>query len=602
MRKISYLLFIAFCVSFFPCMIKAEDIEFTLFDSNIKVNENRTLDINEKYKLYFIEDTKKVTRKINKSLTIIRPDKSKLLINTKISNIKSKTSFTSNEKSDSSNVVLKVDGGQDETDNYELGYKYNLGKDYIKNKDELYYDIVSNLDAPISNLTFTITFPSKVDKKEIKFLVDDTYNLTKDDVTYEVNGNVVTGTYNKLLKSKQKFSVYVQLPEGYFKGASDNFNYLVYLILIIPIVGAIISAMFWIKYGKGKKLKIKRTSEIPDNFDPAEIGYLHKGMTDEKDLTTLVLYLANKGYLQILENDDGYKLGKENSFKFIKLKDYDKNNAAQELIFEELFRDREETNLKDIEYHFADTFKEAKSLLDSEDNHKKIFLKNLNIVKLIMFIFIILSILVVNYNSVYLFTSMAWLIIPMTFLIFVGIYIFFISNSSGIVKFSLGGSILGFSLYVGIYPLFVQSTLLTIYIIGVVLITFMCIIYKTLSERTKFGVEKLSETYGFKYYLETVSKQELEQKISENSNYYFDMIPYAYVLSSLDIWFKKGRNLITSPPSWYLPSAEFSMHHFEQFVKNVIYTTTLVMLKQVYSESELITYEDSVKVKTNLND
>ena len=601
MRYLKYLLFVIFGVLICPLLVKAESIEVTLFDSNITVNQDRTLDVEEKYKLYFIEDTKKITRKLSKNITVVRPDKSKVLIDTKISNIKSTTKYTTQSKSNINSVILSVDGGQDETNDYDLEYRYNLGKDTGKNNDELYYDIVSNLDAPVSNLTFTVTFPSKIDEKSVKFLVDGIYNLTDDDVTYTIKDNVISGTYNKLLKNNQNFSIYVSLPNGYFKGTSDNFNYMIFLILIIPIIGSFMSIVFWFKYGKGKKLRVKRSAEIPNNFDSAEIGYLYKGLTDEKDLATLVIYLANKGYLQILENDDGYKLGKENSFKFIKLKDYDKNNAAQELIFNEMFRNREEANLSDIEYHFADTFKEAKDLLDSQDNHKKIFFKNLKMVKFAMILFIILSVLVINYNSVYLFTNMAWLIIPMTILIFIGIYIFFISNSSGIVKFVLGGAILGFSLYVGIFPLLVQSKLFTIYIIGTILITLMCMIYKTLSERTKYGVDALSKAYGLKYYLETISKQELEQKINENSNYYFDMIPYAYVLSSLDVWFKKGRNIITSPPSWYLPSSEFSMHHFEQFVKNVIYTTTLVMLKQVYSESELITYENS-KVKTNLND
>ena len=79
------------------------------------------------------------------------------------------------------------------------------------------------------------------------------------------------------------------------------------------------------------------------------------------------------------------------------------------------------------------------------------------------------------------------------------------------------------------------------------------------------------------------------------------MIPYAYVLDSIEIWMKKGKDIITEPPSWYTPSSEFNMTNFEKFIKNVVYTTTLVMMKQVYSESELVTYEND-KVKTNLND
>ena len=130
----------------------------------------------------------------------------------------------------------------------------------------------------------------------------------------------------------------------------------------------------------------------------------------------------------------------------------------------------------------------------------------------------------------------------------------------------------------------------------------MCLLHRRLSERTPFGAKVLSETYGLKYYLESISKQELEKRIEEDTNYFYKMIPYAYVLGSLEIWMKKGRDVVTSPPSWYIPSTEFNMNNFQTFIKNVVYTTTLVMMKQVYSESELVTYEDSTKVKTNLND
>ena len=79
------------------------------------------------------------------------------------------------------------------------------------------------------------------------------------------------------------------------------------------------------------------------------------------------------------------------------------------------------------------------------------------------------------------------------------------------------------------------------------------------------------------------------------------MIPYAYVLGSLDVWMQKGKELVITAPSWYIPSTEFDIIKFNSFIKNVIYTTTVVMLKKVYSEAELVTYTND-KVKTNLND
>ena len=369
MRK--YKLFIILVLFMFPALVKAESVEYTLFDSYIKVNQDRTLDITEEYKPYFIENTTSTTRVIGLNPSIIRPNKSRVYSSTLISDISSSIKNKQTKKNNSEIINFNVNGLQDSVKDYTLNYKYNLGKDELRGKDELYYNIVNDLDAPISNLTFTLEFPTNIENAKVYFAIDDKYNLNKDDISYEVKDNKITGALNILLSNNQSFSVYVELPDNYFKGATDNFNYSNYLYIIIPFICFLLVFLFYRKYGRGISLNIKRKDTIYNNFDSAEIGYLYKGKLEEMSLTSLVIYLATKGYLKIVEHDDGYKLGKDNTFHFIKLKDYDKNNAAQELLFNELFRDRDKTELKDIEYHFADTFKEARNMLDNEDNYKE---------------------------------------------------------------------------------------------------------------------------------------------------------------------------------------------------------------------------------------
>lgn len=598
MRK--YKLFIILVLFMFPALVKAESVEYTLFDSYIKVNQDRTLDITEEYKPYFIENTTSTTRVIGLNPSIIRPNKSRVYSSTLISDISSSIKAKQTKKNNSQIINFNVNGLQDSVKDYTLNYKYNLGKDELRGKDELYYNIVNDLDAPISNLTFTLEFPTNIENAKVYFAIDDKYNLNKDDISYEVKDNKITGALNILLSNNQSFSVYVELPDNYFKGATDNFNYSNYLYIIIPFICFLLVFLFYRKYGRGISLNIKRKDTIYNNFDSAEIGYLYKGKLEEMSLTSLVIYLATKGYLKIVEHDDGYKLGKDNTFHFIKLKDYDKNNAAQELLFNELFRDRDKTELKDIEYHFADTFKEARNMLDNEDNYKKLFFIGLKQIKIISAFLIVLSLVVNNVRSIYLVTNSYLLVVPIILAMIFGLYVVLVSNMTGLIKAIVGTIILTLSLYIGISPIIVQKHFLIIYIIESILIALMCLLFKKLSERTKFGTEVLGETYGLKYYLETITKEELKNKIEENPNYYYDMIPYACTLDSLESWIRSGKDIVTEAPSWYIPSSEFSLKNFEQFINNVLYTTSLVMMKQVYSESELVTYENR-DIKTKLN-
>ena len=232
-----------FCLAilFFPIIVKAENVEYTLYDSTIMVNENRTLDVAENYKVYFTENTDKTIRSIDLNPSIIRPNKSKLYTSSRIENISSSIEMQSKNKNGKKLLMFDVDGIQDSVKDYSIEYKYNLGKDELKGKDELYYDIVNNLDAPISNFTFRVVFPTSVEDYKVYFAIDGQYNLSEDDISYYINGNEITGTLNILLSNNQSVSIYVELPDGYFKGASDNFNYVNYLYILIPLIGFIIT-------------------------------------------------------------------------------------------------------------------------------------------------------------------------------------------------------------------------------------------------------------------------------------------------------------------------------------------------------------------------
>ena len=49
MRKLKYLFFLFLLL---PVIVNAEDIEYTLFDSNITVSEDKTMRVEENYKIY----------------------------------------------------------------------------------------------------------------------------------------------------------------------------------------------------------------------------------------------------------------------------------------------------------------------------------------------------------------------------------------------------------------------------------------------------------------------------------------------------------------------------------------------------------------------
>ncbi len=600
MKKLRYFVCAFLCIMIMPCFVMAESVEYTLFETNIKLNKNRTIDVKENYNVYFINDTKTLTRKLNGTINEIRPDKSSLIINSVVSNIKSNSKINVKEKNKVKEVKIDVDGSQDEVNEYSLSYKVDLGKDASRKNDEFYYDLVNDLNSPISSFNFTITLPDNVKPSQVKFLIDGKYNLREDDLTLNYDKNKITGTYNLLLEKNQKLSIRIEYKDGYFTSTSDNFNKLNYLVLILPTFTLILIFFYWFKYGKGNKLNIRKSSAIPYKFDPAEIGYLYKGSCEEMDLVTLIIFLANKGYIKIIENDDGYKLGKENSFKFVKMKEYEGNNAAQKIIFENLFKESDVVELENIEYHFFDKIIEAKSMLENHDNYKKLFFTDINFKKLVSLILIVLSTVLVNVTPINIFINNYILSIFISLILSLGLYIIFVLNIKWLLKIILGFGSVGAISYFEITSLMSRPEQLQIYIIGTILILILSFIYTKLPNRTKYGNKVLGDIYGLKMYLETITEKEIREKMEENPNFYFDMMPYAYVIDSFDIWIRKGDNIITTQPEWCSLQEEFKLKKFAQFIKNILYTTTMVMMKRNYGGVD--DYELSQKVKTNLNE
>lgn len=583
-----------------PLEIKAADKEIVTYDIEANVNIDRTVDIKENYNFYFIEKVNSIDRVLDTKLTVIRKDKTTRKTNIIISNEKVENSKYTITNKDSKEIInFTVDGAKDSVDEYNLSYTLNLGKDTGVGYDELFLNLIDgNLNANTSNINFKVNLPVDFDGTKVDFLLNGKYNLTEDDITYSVKNNTIYGVLERSLTEGQTFSIRVELPDGYFTGASDNYNYLLFLTLIAPIIGLMYAIVCWLKYAKGNKIKGKITNNPPNDFDPAEIAFLYRGYSKESDIVTLLIYLANKNYLMFEESDDGYKLERPNSFKIIKLKDYDGENAAQKILFDKLFKTSDVVELEDIEYNLFDSLMSAKGTLDNQDNRYKLFYKNISNTKLILNILIIISTICMNGYSIYLFASNYFLIPIISAVLIFGIYILFAQNTKILIKIIFGVGLIAISMYIGIIPIINEHITLIIYIVGMILIFIIALLSKMLPERTIYGNDMLGDVYGFKSGLLSISKDELTDKINENANYFYDMYPYVYLFDICEEWNKKGTE-INSFPNWYVTKESYSLENFQKFVRNMVYLTTQAMFKrQLPGMSDAhIEYKKDIKIK-----
>ena len=576
-KGILFFLLVMICL---PFHVKAASYEMITYYVDVSLHENRTADIQEEYNIYFVDNMSVFERKLDNKLLTMRPNGTKRVTNSNISNVKVLLDDKSVDYTMNNGVIVSnADHRRDTVEKYTISYTYDYGKDTGIGLDEIFLNLINGtINANISSIQFKIQLPKEMDTSKISFRYKNSWDNSA--VEYQVNGNIITGFLNANLKSNETFGLYLEFPDNYFVGASDYYNYWIWALLIFPIATLALSILNFVKYGKGNKIPVVLEETVPYGFNSAEIAYLYKGYLKEHDLLTVLIALANKDYIHFIESDDGYKLDSINSFVIEKQKDYDGDNASEKLLFDKLFQEKDTITLKDIEYNLYDTLMETKSSIDNADNHEKIFFKTVKRDKKVLFAAIVISVLAMNFNSIYLFTSNYFLIPIIVGIMVFGIYILLFIDTKFLIKILFGILPIVFSLYIGIIPLINDSRTLILYLLGMLLIFVSSYIYKILPYRTIYGNEVYGRISGFKKSLESMSSSTLAEKQEINSNYFYDMYPYVYVLDDTSVWIRKASNSVKTYPNWYITKEEFSLDNFQKFVKNMIFTVTQAMFKK----------------------
>ena len=93
---------------------------------------------------------------------------------------------------------------------------------------------------------------------------------------------------------------------------------------------------------------------------------------------------------------------------------------------------------------------------------------------------------------------------------------------------------------------------------------------KDFLSRTSYGKEMYGKILGFKKYISLVEASELEKIVLEHPNYYYDILPYAYVLGISDIWIKRFEHIILEPTYWFESHKGFNIAFFNQSINSTI--------------------------------
>lgn len=572
------------------------------YDIKINVNENNTFDITETITANFNIPKHGIFRKIPLTNTVTRLDGTTSKNRAHIKKIKVNEDYSSSIEN--GNKVLKI-GDADRTftgtKTYVISYNYDIGKDPNEKYDELYIDLIGNeWDTVIGNVTFTINMPKDFDSSKLGFSSGSKGSVENYNVKYTITDNVITGRYDGILNKGEALTIRAELEEGYFVGAGYQIGFSTYLLFLIPILGLIIAFILWYKFGKDEQVVETIEFYPPEGFNSLDIGYLYKGKAENQDVTSLLIYLANKGYIKIVEKCSKSAFD-SNIFSIIKLKEYDGTDENERLFLQGLFKKKLskislsafvsnpnlakseeaesngniEVTSRDLYNSFYKTMDEILIKTNTKTNMKKIFETNTSSKKVILILLILLSLVTIVAIPTLEYADIGGLAISLFIMLFY-VPFFAIGLSSSISKgfrmLWLGLTI--FSLFVFFSTLPIMSAIkyerifLIAFIIGMCCIVGMILLLKFMPKRTKYGNEMLGKIKGFKTFLETAEKEKLEALVVENPTYFYDILPFTYVLGVSEKWIKKFEAINLQAPDWYDSPKVFNLSSFGSFMNN----------------------------------
>ena len=464
------------------------------------------------------------------------------------------------------NCVIRV-GSEDYTvygdQKYSISYQINVGKDHTDKYDFFYLNAIpTGWDTSIDSGQITIHLPFQFDASNVVVYTGKSGSTSTSGVTYSVSGNTIYCSTTRALAYGEGVSIYVKLPEGYFVAAKGYVGIFDIFAIILAIAFGIIAITLFVKYGRDSKPVETVEFYPPDNVDPAEAGYILDGSADKKDIIALIIYWADKGYINITEDASGIVLNKLAPLG-MDAKEYEK------VLFNGIFTYGNIVSLTTLTNKLYDKVNTAQSFL-SKGLIFKVYNKKSLKCKILSTILIAISLLLLQFRWVAVlyqgFEEIMW-----PSLVFLGAFALgylILSTANNHKPGRSNGYFIGMSILA--YLISGIATAANIYfIIAVgydpyytsVIIPVLALVAMPFAAATKqwteYGNRMTGRLEGFKNFIETTEAERLKFMVEQDPSYFYKILPYAYVMGVSDKWAKNFETIAISPPSWYYGPANY---------------------------------------------
>src|SRR5690554_2414526 len=459
---------------------------------------------------------------------------------------------------------------------YKYSYTMNTKDLRLNGRQRFYINILGDQWEMITEkLTFEIYFPKDINEENIYFYSGRHGTNTEADVEYSYSNNILSGETQTILNDYEALTVDIELAPGYFE-FPDQLDYSVIGLAYGSGLFGLLLFLF-MKYGRDEKPVPTVQFEAPKELSSAQVGYVYDGFTDTTDILSLIIYWASLGYLTIEEID-------KKTIQLTKVQELPQDTiSAEKVIFQGLFEKGDQVTNDSLKHSFYHTLTSGQRNITrffTGNKKRNIFSKRSDALQ-VLFGFLMPSILAVYLCLSYYQVTYYWIesFMFMGFVWGIGLVLSIVSilvqrkyhTFKSFVKLF---SILGVGILLFVYLMivagasfiaeaqtFVVFVLSLLYIIGL-------FVNSKMHQRTAQGLAYLNDILGLKNFIELAEKDRLEALVDEDPEYFYHILPYAYVLNVTDKWSKKFESIAIEPPSWYVGPTPMNsvifMSHFNR--------------------------------------
>ena len=468
------------------------------------------------------------------------------------------------QKEEMDNYVLMI-GDEDRTveglQTYVISYKFKYPDDRVQTKDILFHTILgADFKEEIRHFDFRIEFEKPLPQKAVDNLrwYSGSYGNESNiiPIEYEATTTYIAGMCDSI-QPNHAITAYMELPEGYYEGVEKVQYFWHYLWLALTVVCILVIVFRALTIDRGRS--VVKTIEFypPEGISSAEVGVIIDNSADEGDISSLIPWLAEQGYLKIDEN-------KNKKIVLTKLKNLPENAPTYQKKLLDLFFPKGKTTVR-----LSQLGDKSSEMNGVKSALKKVFSENgrKNLIKTDPWVYMYIPLLLfgtltIATNIVQYFRVDEFFVAGFFWLLPAGLGLSSRLSGSNSDLYSSSFKrviffLVKFTIMAMVALLYSQSTDygspmadrdVFLFFLANFFTVELCGRFKL---NTDYRIDMMGRLLGFKEFIETAEKDNLERLQMEDAKYFYRVLPYAMVFGLANTWARKFKTITVEKPDWY---------------------------------------------------